>query len=260
VRLAADVGGTKTAMALVGDDGAIVREDVAPTHPGALGDFLAGDRPRAACLAVAGPVRDGRARLTNAGWTVDPADFGFPVRLLNDVEAMAGAVSPEGCTVLQGGERRGTLAVIAPGTGLGFAFAVGGRAAPSEAGHAGFAPRDDRERVWAEFLRERFGGVSRERACSGSSYPLLEEFAGGEAPAMFARLLGGIAGDWALSTCATGGLYVAGGMASRFLPHDAFLEAFLDKGRFREFVERVPVYLVTDERLALRGAIAALPA
>jgi len=267
VRLAADVGGTKTALALLGDDGAVVREAVLASREHAslerlVASFLGDDRPRSACFAVAGPVRRGAAHLTNLDWEVDGASFPFEVRLLNDVEAMARAVSglPSN-VVLQEGESdpAGALGVIAPGTGLGFALSIEGHAAPSEAGHATFAPTNDRERAWCDYLAARFGRVSRERACSGGTYALLEEYIDGDARPMFAHMLGAIAGDWALSVCATGGLYVAGGMAPRVLPHPAFLDAFRDKGRFRTLAERIPVILVTDERAALKGAIAALP-
>lgn len=264
MRLAADVGGTKTALALIDANSAIARTQTLPSAEydsvqSLLAEFL-DDAPSEACFAVAGPIRDGRAHLTNLGWDVDPAEFDFSVRLIHDVAAVAYAIPILDTELLQKGDRDtdGAIGIVAPGTGLGFAIAVGGHAAPSEAGHATFAPTNERERAWSTFLEERFGRVSRERACSGSSYSLLREFCGDDAPSMFAKMLGAVAGDWALSACATGGIYLTGGMAPRALAADGFLEAFLSKGRFRPFLERVPIHLVLNEDAALRGAIAAL--
>jgi len=54
-----------------------------------------------------------------------------------------------------------------------------------------------------------------------------------------------------------GGVYLAGGIAPRILPilqQGAFLEGFRDKGRFSAWMERVPVYVVLDEDVGLKGA------
>jgi len=264
VRLAADVGGTKTALALIDASGAVARTQTLPSAEydsvqSMVAEFL-DDSPAEACFAVAGPIRDGRAHLTNLGWVVDPAEFDFSVRLIHDVAAVAYAIPNLETELLQKGDRdpQGAIGIVAPGTGLGFALAVNGHAAPSEAGHATFAPTDERERAWNDLLAARFGRVSRERACSGGTYPLLEEFEGDQAAARFATMLGAIAGDWALSVCATGGIYLTGGMAPCALASDGFIEAFSSKGRFRPFLERVPIHLVLNEDAALRGAIAAL--
>jgi glucokinase len=257
VRLAADVGGTKTALALLDANGAVARTQTLPSAEydslqSLLAKFL-GESPSEACFAVAGPIRDGRAQLTNLGWD-------YSVRLIHDVAAVAYAIPKLETELLQEGvsDPQGAIGIVAPGTGLGFALAVNGHAAPSEAGHATFAPTNDSERAWSVFLSRRFGRVSRERACSGSTYPQLEEFCGDDAPSMFATMLGAIAGDWALSVCATGGIYLTGGMAPRARASAGFIEAFLNKGRFRPFLERVPIHLVRNEDAALRGAIAAL--
>ncbi|MHC4449320.1 MAG: glucokinase [Planctomycetota bacterium] len=264
MRLAADVGGTKTALALIDANGAIARTQTLPSAAydsvqSLIAEFIE-DSPSEACFAVAGPIRDGRAHLTNLGWVVDPAEFGFRLRLIHDVAAVAYAIPDLETELLQKGDPdpEGAIGIVAPGTGLGFAISVGGQAAPSEAGHATFAPINERERAWSGALSERFGRVSRERACSGSTYPLLQEFCGDDASSMFAEMLGAIAGDWALSVCATGGIYLTGGMAPRALASDGFIEAFLSKGRFRSYLERIPIHLVRNEDAALRGAIAAL--
>ena len=56
---------------------------------------------------------------------------------------------------------------------------------------------------------------------------------------------------------ATGGVYLGGGTAPAILPalsEGPFLESFLAKGRFREFLARVPVRVIRDEMAALLGA------
>ncbi len=99
--------------------------------------FLAGRhlQPAAAAFGIAGPVVDGRVQATNLPWLVDESDLsrrlgGIPVRLLNDLAALAHAVPVLPCRG-RGDDpcagRRWTtapLAVVAPGTGLGEAFLV----------------------------------------------------------------------------------------------------------------------------------------
>ncbi|HWM94301.1 MAG TPA: glucokinase [Thermoanaerobaculia bacterium] len=74
---------------------------------------------------------------------------------------------------------------------------------------------------------------------------------------MFVAAYGAAAGNLALAGTATGGVYLGGGIAPKLLPRlqdGAFLDAFLDKGRFRAFVEAVPVRVILNDRAALLGA------
>ena len=71
-------------------------------------------------------------------------------------------------------------------------------------------------------------------------------------------------GNFALRTVATGGVYVGGGIAPRIvdkLRDDTFLRAFLDRGRMRGLVERIPVRVIVNPHVGLLGAAAraALP-
>jgi glucokinase len=274
VILAGDVGGTKTTLALF-DRGCLVREVTVASRDydsleAVIARFLeARPRPviRALAVGVAGPVVDGRGTTTNLPWQVDERalEAAVPVaraRLLNDLEATAHGVFvlPEDQLVpLQPGRpQRGTLAVIAAGTGLGEAFVVGDAARrtviASEGGHADFAPRDDLEDDLLRFLRKEFGRVSYERVVSGPGlhnlYRFLREtrfapesstvaealrredpgtvitehgLAGADALcakalAMFASIYGAEAGNLALKALALGGVVVAGGIAPRLLP------------------------------------------
>jgi glucokinase len=75
---------------------------------------------------------------------------------------------------------------------------------------------------------------------------------------LFARLYGAQAGNLALTIGATGGVYVAGGIAPRILDKlrdGTFMRAFLAKGRMRVLLERMPVHIVVSDDVGLRGAV-----
>lgn len=214
--LAADLGGTKT-------DLGVYALDAGPRAPLAAGRLMSGDYdgfvPLAraflaahglavdcASVAVAGPVVDGRARLTNLPWALEEGELAraLGVRaawLLNDLAATATAVphlGPGDLIALHAGTpvAGGPVAVIAPGTGLGEAFLTwdGARcsAHPSEGGHAPFAPMTPEEASLYIYARERFGHVSFERVCSGIGLPNLYAFhrdrGAPESPAAAARI------------------------------------------------------------------------
>ncbi|MDQ3950576.1 MAG: glucokinase [Gemmatimonadota bacterium] len=199
--LVGDIGATHARLALISPEHGVARparEAVLPSQrydsfETLLAAFL---KPppllpiERAVFAVAGPVVHGRAELTNIGWVVDEAQLGAAlgipaVRLLNDLVALAYAVprlTSDALRTLQRGEpvERGTIAVVAPGTGLGEAFLTWERADyrahPSEAGHADFAPTDALQEELLTWLRRRFDHVSYERVCSGSGLPNLYDF------------------------------------------------------------------------------------
>jgi len=199
VILAGDIGGTKTVLAICDDRGVISRDAVFACDQFAsleaiLREFLRGETLQAACFGVAGPVVGGVAKITNLPWTIDAAKLttelgGVPVALLNDLQATALGtlvLPPQAFAVLQAGrasvEPHGSIAVIAPGTGLGEAMLVwdGTRyvAQPSEGGHADFAPTDDEQIELLRFLRSRHGKhVSFERVLSGDGIGDLYDFA-----------------------------------------------------------------------------------
>ncbi|HEX5831769.1 MAG TPA: glucokinase [Gemmatimonadaceae bacterium] len=174
--------------------------------------------------------------------------------------------------------------------------ASGWRAWPSEGGHTDFAPTDPLQRDLLAFLAEELGQVSYERVCSGQGifniYRFLRATSGEPEPAWLtarladaedptpvvveaalsntarcatcrraletlAAILGGAAGNLALRTLATGGVYVGGGIPPRLLPvlrEGAFLAAFRRKGVMSELVSRVPVHIILAPRTALLGA------
>ncbi len=193
--LAGDIGGTKTALAIfspkAGIESPLAEATFVSAHYRSLeelvGDFLAryDFKAATACFGVAGPVVQGRAMVTNLAWVVDKkqlmAAFDFAdVRLLNDLATIAYAVpnlKPADLFTLNEGVAiaGGSIAVVAPGTGLGEAFLAwdGARyiAHPSEGGHVDFAPTSELETGLLCYLRDRLPHVSYERVCSGKGLP-----------------------------------------------------------------------------------------
>lgn len=179
--------------------------------------------------------------------------------------------------------------VIAPGTGLGESIVIGDNlVCPTEGAHVDFAPRSELEvRLWC-FLAEEYGHVSYERVLSGPGlvnifrflrkdndfqYPTeapipspaeitAKALAGTcrlslEALELFVQVLGAEAGNLALKSLALGGVYLGGGIPPKILPklkEGAFLKAFQAKGRFRELMQGIPVYVILNDKIALHGA------
>jgi glucokinase len=221
-----------------------------------------------------------------------------PVALLNDLEAMAyslDVLTPDEQVVLQAGEPQadGHAALVAAGTGLGEAalHRVDGRLvpAPSEAGHADFAARSEREWALAQMLTALYGRATVEHVLSGRARepaPLharrrrcpavdgvaAERSARGRHRArrskpvrplrrgarMFVSIYGAEAGNLALRTLATAGLYVGGGIVRHILPaiqrDDTFMRAFLSKPPMEALLRRIPVRLILNEDTGILGA------
>ncbi len=193
--LAGDLGGTKALLALyvtTGQGYALVREQRFvcgdfDDFSGIIAAFLHGteEHPQLAAFGVAGPIADGRVRMTNLDWLIDQEvlreQFQLAeVLLLNDLVAVAQSVPilpPEDLLVVNAGTpvSQGSMAVLAPGTGLGEAYLCWNGADytpfPSEGGHADFAPTSEMEQGLLSFLRAEHDHVSYERVCSGKGIP-----------------------------------------------------------------------------------------
>jgi glucokinase len=186
--LAADIGGTKTNVALYqsGSNGlTIAREQryVSADHPSLtdiIHDFCGKTLPDRIAAAVAGPVIDGKSRLTNLPWVLDSKamsqDLQIPVCFINDLEATAyglAGLKEEDQTTLASGDPKaqGNIAILAPGTGLGEAglYWDGQHYHPfaTEGGHSDFAPRTSQDVDIFYYLQKQFGHVSWERVVSG---------------------------------------------------------------------------------------------
>jgi glucokinase len=197
--------------------------------------------------------------------------------------------------VIQEGRRvpTGNAALIAAGTGLGEALLhnVGGRLIPSptEGGHADFAPRTPDEIALLRQLASRFGRADYERVLSGPGLVNVHQFTHtrpcaacdvGADPALaparisnaalehrcpdcvraleiFVSVYGAEAGNLALRSLATAGVFVGGGIAPKILPaltDGRFVEAFRAKAPLDDMVSLVPVSVVLNEQSGLLGA------
>src|SRR4030095_5169167 len=198
--LAGDIGGTKTDLAIFsverGPHSPITQTQVHsadyPSLQVLVKEFLekAKTPVERACFDVAGPVIDGRVKITNLPWVIDEAslakDLNFKfVHLMNDLEAVARAVpilrASDVITINVGQPvPQGAIAVVAPGTGLGESFLTRNGSKyvshSSEGGHAAFAPTNDRQIGLLKYMLKRFDHVSVERVCSGIGIPSIYEY------------------------------------------------------------------------------------
>ena len=183
--------------------------------------------------------------------------------------------------------------ILGAGTGLGVAGLVwqgnGYRVIAGEGGHIGFAPQTGEQGELWRWLLEQRGRVTTEDIVSGPGLARIYAFIcgqrrpegsplGGEQPEkignaalagsdplavqalnLWLACYGAFAGDLALHWLARGGVYLAGGIAAKLLPGtdaNPFIEAFLAKREHRHLALDMPIRLVTDESLGLRGTLA----
>lgn len=242
-------------------------------------------------IGIAGPIHDPwRAATSNAAVRLDLtalATDGETGRfcLVNDFvcEAYACLTEPGRRAKAIFGptpDAAGVRAVLGPGTGLGAAqLAAGGPsgrplALASEFGHCPFPFVGRDEADFAAFAAQRLGKpfVSGDDVVSGRGLACLHEFLSGNALTpeaagrflreesatlrWYARFLGRICGEWALTTLCYGGLYLTGGMIKRYphLPaHPSFIEAFFCAPTLR-VLERIPLRRYSVDMSGLWGA------
>jgi glucokinase len=219
--------------------------------------------------------------------------FGFQsVQLINDFEATALSLPHLAKQDLRSlGEGRGvpsaSMVVLGPGSGLGVAGLVqngaGHVVVPTEGGHATMAADSLREDAILNVLRQRYGHVSAERILSGPGienlYGVIAALDGTAAPLrnaaeitiaalkgacpisrealdMFCAMLGGVAGNLALTYGARGGVYIAGGIAPRildFLANSDFRRRFEQKGRLTEYLKAIPTQVIVHPAATFLG-------
>jgi glucokinase len=219
--------------------------------------------------------------------------FGFAAaRVVNDFEATARSLPhllTEDVRAIGGGSAvaGAPMAVLGPGSGLGVAALLtdGTRriVAAGEGGHASLAAGSRREDAVIDLLRQRFGHVSAERALSGPGlenlYRAIAALDGTDAPQrnaaditqhalqgscatsratldMFCALLGSVAGNLALTFAARGGVFVAGGIAPRivdYLAASEFRRRFVEKGRFRAWLDAIPSRVIVHPAATFLG-------
>ena len=194
--LAGDMGGTKTLLAIYEvQGGALVQRhkhryvssEWSSLEP-MLNDFVKG-RPDAikppsyGCIAVAGPVRDRRASITNLPWQLQEDDLAKAadmerLELVNDFGVLIYGLphldQTQEVVLQEGAKDAGPVAILGAGTGLGMARGVqsdqGLVALPSEGGHREFAPRNLEEWQLSEWRKQDLGveRLSIERVVSGT--------------------------------------------------------------------------------------------
>ena len=270
--LVADIGGTNTRVALA--DGKVLREGSIrrfrnAEYPGLetiLRRYLdeAGSGTGSmdcdgACVAAAGPVRDGVATMTNLDWTIDGdtlvrATGAETVAILNDLQAQGhalGHIAPENLApVIAGPQAAAHAAKLVIGVGTGFNAAPvhdtpwGRIVAPSECGHVNMPIRSESDLRLAQFVETAHGFPGVEDVLSGRGLERLHAFVTTESGApvelaaadimarlhaadplatdtarLFVRLLGAEAGNLALIHLPFGGIYLCGGVARAFAAH-----------------------------------------
>jgi len=293
--LVADVGATHSRFALADGQLLVSRvlrlptldHDEAETLIAAARDGLGFDLLSGCCIAMAGPVQNGRGTITNATLELDCDDLsarlGCPSAVVNDFFALARAV-PELKHLQQigGGESAdGVRALLGPGSGLGMSVLIpaGQVNSPvvvlaSEGGHADMAPGSPLEMEVLQILGNRLPHVSWESVLSGPG--LVNLYAAvctvwGAKPEtvtaewitakgvnvdepichqvleLFFSFLGAAAGNLALTVCAEGGVYIGGGIVP------AIVRANVD------FAAASPLRRRFEERGALADYAARIP-
>lgn len=306
--VAADIGGTHARFAIaevdanrvvsVGEPITIGTADH-PSFESAWDELakVAGSLPRAAAVAIAGPVIGAGVKMTNGPWELDIAAARKAIGLeamtvLNDFGAVAHAVAqvgPEQLLHVAGPDQplpqQGVVTVMGPGTGLGVAhlhlYPGGYHVHATEGGHIGFAPQDELDDRLLATLRARHGRVVTERLHSGAGIAVIYEAFGGNglhdersiwrngisredataalAVDRFCASLGTVAGDYALAHGASA-VVLAGGIGLRLreiLPGSEFGERFQAKPRYQAMMAQIPVKLIVHPQPGLYGAAAA---
>ncbi len=194
--VAVDIGGThaRFALASIGVDGAIALGEPETLRTSDFASLQTAweefERrcgcilPRAAAIAIAGPVTGERVQMTNNSWVIHTGAIDEQLGLdeaivLNDFAAVAHAVArahEDEFLHLSGPDLPlpaiGTISVLGPGTGLGVAYlwrdgAGGYRVQATEGSHVDFAPIDAIDDTILARIRKRHRRVSVERVVSG---------------------------------------------------------------------------------------------
>jgi glucokinase len=254
---------------------------------------------RHAAVAIANPVDGDWVQMTNHHWSFSIERLRIALALdtllvVNDFTALAMSLPHlEAAHIAQIGggvaRSRAMIGLVGPGTGLGVSGLLPMEerwvALGSEGGHVSFAPANSLEREIHAIAEAEYGHVSAERMLSGAGLVLIYLFlnksaqstllapaditaaaAKGEAIALqavdaFLAMLGGFAGNVALTYGALGGVYIGGGIVPRLawrIVDSPFRARFEAKGRFEQYLREIPTFLITAENPTLYGVQAIL--
>jgi glucokinase len=215
------------------------------------------------------------------------------LRVINDFMAIAHSVPwlCEADLYQVGGlaaQKNMPIGIIGPGTGLGVAAVMFSEDKPfpisTEGGHVTMPATTTREFLLFEYLRQtKYSHISAERVVSGKGLVNLYHAicgldnlnlpdktpaeitdaalkktckASAEALDLFCHFLGVIAGNLALSYGAFGGIYIAGGIVPQlgdYFRTSRFRESFLAKGRFSDYLSRIPAFVIMHPYPGLEG-------
>lgn len=264
LHLVADIGGTNTRVALA-RGGAVDHDTIRRFRNagfGALEDVLrsyldeVAQQPQAVCVAAAGPVHAGVARMTNLSWVIEAGNVAEAtgagrVRLLNDLQAQGHGVAhlaPGAVKTITPGDAGApddARLVIGVGTGFNispvYPTVAGMLTPPSETGHTGFAPLTEDEAKVARHVIDLHGFCSIEDILSGrgleqvytalhprhatpSASDIMAACGAGDDPVarasvqLFVQVLGRVSGDLALGHLPFGGVFMIGGVARAMVP------------------------------------------
>lgn len=249
----------------------------------ALSFFKVEPRETVACIAVAGPVFKGRARLTNLGWEIEErkikAEFPFKkLILVNDLFAGSASLvklkKKDLKLVKEGRIDKGVWVAIFCGTGLGVGVLVKEKPLTlisTEAGHIFFQALDSFDFKFLDFLKEKQKELSYEEVLSGRGLENLYEFFHGErlsAPMITAlakkqdkragqavktyfKYLGRFCSQLALCYLPLGGIYLSGGVVNALIDFlfekeykSFFMKNFLSSSKLNFLLEELPIYAI----------------
>lgn len=245
--------------------------------------------PERCALAIAAPIHGDEVEMINRDWRFDRGELCAvlnvaQVMFFNDFHANALSLPTlDNSMRIEIGSatehRDNSMAVLGPGSGLGMAAWIGKRGSGQvmfgEGGHITLASRNEREDEIISALRDRYGHCSAERILSGPGLMALHKAMHGievdspesitmqqrdtqcaQTMEQFYVFLASAAADLALITGAFGGVYIAGGIVPACVEgigKSGFRRRFEDKNRYRDYMRRIPTYVITDPVPALRG-------
>lgn len=258
------------------------------------------DKPKEACFAVAGPVHNQRVEMTNAGLIIDAKEIQKNTELervlvINDFDAVGYAINvldPPDFQVINKGivERNAPRGAIGAGTGLGKSILLYDQNAQaylpqsSEGGHVDFPFSSIEEFIYGKgveqptyetFLSGRglellYQGVQKTRYPDESellyameiSQKRKDSLCCHETMELFVKFFARCARNFAIDILATGGIYLAGGIAASNADvfENGFMEEFTRHGnlKYRALLENIPVILIKNYGISLKGAACAL--
>lgn len=254
--------------------------------------------PEIAIFAVAGPVIQNQAYLTNLNWKVSAYKlkkfFGFKKTILvNDLQALSASIAilkKEDIFNIKSAKNGKKLpkAFIAPGTGLGEAILIKEKPLiilPTEGGHIFFSPLNEEEFAYLKFLEKKEEELSWEKALSGKALSYWYEYYFNESIPpekitqlakakdpkalkvikKFFELLGRKISQLTLYSLPEGGIYIAGGVIQalkEFLElqefKDTLLEGYFKNRKLKNLLDRFSLNVILHPNPCLLGALAIL--